>query len=52
MAEEKKEESFEELQAKLRAICPHINERVMRESQWTGRVVCLDCGREREWNAY
>ena len=45
---------FKELQEKLRAICPHHNTRLYREgmTQTLGRVVCMDCGYEREWNAY
>lgn len=37
---------------KTRTRCRHLNEILMRETQELGTVVCLDCGRERDWNAY
>lgn len=43
---------FLQLQARLREICPHRNEHLVKDSTWTGRVYCRDCGQEREWNAY
>lgn len=51
---ERRYEDVKELQNKLVKACNHANQRLYREcmTQTLGRVVCLDCGYEREWNAY
>lgn len=53
------QKEFDEARAKLQKLCPHKHERMLTDSGFnsrscslTGRVICLDCGREREWDAY
>lgn len=43
---------FKELQQRLRELCPHINEVLIKDGMMTGQVYCEDCGRKRAWNAY
>jgi hypothetical protein len=42
------------LKVKRQQICPHQNQRVVREgmTKTIGHVVCDDCGWSREWDAY
>ena len=44
----------EDLKRELQYKCSHKNTYVVREgvTGTLGRVICLDCGYEREWNAY
>lgn len=41
---------FKELQTRLRELCPHINEVLIREGVMTGQMYCEDCGRKRLWS--
>lgn len=43
-----------ELRAALRQKCQHRNETVVREGMTgtLGTVTCLDCGHQRDWDAY
>ena len=47
-------DKVEDLRVAVAAIkpCEHRNETLIRESTTTGRVICRDCGHEREWDAY
>ena len=49
-----KEATPEELKAELRKKCEHKRTTTRRDGilyLW-GTVICLDCGYERDWNAY
>ena len=48
------EATAEELREALREKCEHKNSFVRHEgiTGMLGTVICLDCGYEREWNAY
>lgn len=45
--------TVEALRAELQRCCPHKHEVTIPEGStgMLGRVICTDCGREREWNA-